>query len=72
MFVNDFNEVLFLYLCRFLIGGVGANCIRYLNHAGRGQTQYLISYVRAVWEGAKPNVQSEGERISEDNQQKKR
>ena len=27
---------------------VGTNCIRYSNHAGRGQAQCLISYVRAV------------------------
>ena len=32
----------------FLKWTVGTNCIRYSNHAGRGQAQYLISYVQAV------------------------
>ena len=34
---------IYIYICI-----VGANCIRCSNHAGRGQAQYLISYVRAV------------------------
>ena len=51
---------------------VGTNCIRYSNHAGRSQAQYLISYVWAVWEGARPNILSEGERVSKDDQQRKK
>ena len=41
-------ELLFYVIGDMLVKSVGTNCIRYSNHAGRGQAQYLISYVRAV------------------------
>ena len=43
-----------------------SNCI------GGGQAQYLASYVQPAQERARPNIQFEDKRISEDDQQKKK
>ena len=54
------------------IGVVGTNCTLCSNCVGGGQAQYLVSYILTAKERARPNIQSEGKKTSEDNQQKKR
>ena len=38
-------QKIYIYIYIYI---AGTNCIRYSNYAGRGQAQYLISYIQAV------------------------
>ena len=61
---------IYIYMCVCVWGG-GAIDPMCSKSIGRGQAQNLVSYVQTAKERARPNIQSEDKRISEDDQERK-